>query len=275
VIPGSTLTPQDLLKLVKRWPQVLVPFLLVTTVTVLVVRWLPDQFTSETLILVVPQRVPESYVRSTVSTQISDRLQSISQQIMSRTRLEPIIREFQLYPELVRDGLMEDVVDRMRKDIVAQVVRGDAFRISYTSNNPLTAMKVTERLASLYINENLRDLTVRVVSPAHLQHEFAIRFQAGPAWAVRQSLQQRVDLRLIKHQPSTFVTTSSRIHMPVLAAKRSPRSGSFMPTRRWAATSANSTWRPAPRTRTSCVAKMRWTSSSPPSAYRNWVHGKT
>jgi polysaccharide chain length determinant protein (PEP-CTERM system associated) len=140
--------------------QILLPFLIIGLATFIYVRRLPDRYRAETMILVVPQRVPESYVRSTVSTRISDRLQSINQQIMSRSRLEPVIREFNLYPGLVRSGLMEDVVDRMRRDTAAQPVRGDAFRISYTAPDPRTAMKVTERLASMYIDENLRDREV-------------------------------------------------------------------------------------------------------------------
>ena len=63
------------------------------------VRQLPNTYRSETLILVVPQRVPESYVRSTVTARIEDRLQTISQQIMSRTRLEQIVQDFNLYPQ--------------------------------------------------------------------------------------------------------------------------------------------------------------------------------
>ena len=62
----------------------------------------------------MPQRVPESYVRSTVTTRIEDRLQSISQQILSRTRLERIIQDFNLYTEERRTGIMEDIVERMR-----------------------------------------------------------------------------------------------------------------------------------------------------------------
>src|SRR5437660_7031411 len=52
---------------------------------------------------------------------------------------------------------MEDIVDRMRKDISIDIVKGDAFRVSYRAGTPLTAMKVTERLASLFIDESLRD----------------------------------------------------------------------------------------------------------------------
>ena len=72
--------------------------------TVIGTRRLPNRYRSETLILVVPQRVPESYVRSTVTARIEDRLQSISQQILSRTRLERIIQDFNLYRRSARPG---------------------------------------------------------------------------------------------------------------------------------------------------------------------------
>jgi len=121
---------------------------------------LPDRYKSDTLILVVPQQVPESYVRSTVTTRIEDRLQSIAQQILSRTRLERIIQDFNLYEKERRAGIMEDVVEGMRRDISIQVVKGDAFRVTYSGNEPRTVMRVTERLASLFIEENLHDREV-------------------------------------------------------------------------------------------------------------------
>ena len=67
---------------------------MVSALTAIVARVLPDWYRSETLILVVPQRVPENYVKSTVTTKIEDRLHSISQQILSRTRLERVIQDF-------------------------------------------------------------------------------------------------------------------------------------------------------------------------------------
>jgi protein tyrosine kinase modulator len=161
VIPGRTLQPADLLNIFKqRYPQVVLPFIVITVVGCAIVYALPDRYRSETLILVVPQRVPEAYVKSTVTTKIEDRLRSIGQQIMSRTRLEPVIRDFGLYPAQVKNGLMEDVVERMRGDVEVKSVRTDAFHISFTSTEPRTAMKVTERLASMYIDENLRDREV-------------------------------------------------------------------------------------------------------------------
>ena len=126
--------------------------------TVVVAHYLPNRYRSETVILVVPQQVPESYVRSTVTSRIEDRLQSISQQILSRTRLERIIQDFNLYERERQMGIMEDVVERMRtRDIRVDTLKGDAFRIAFIGDNPMTVMRVTDRLASHFIDENLRD----------------------------------------------------------------------------------------------------------------------
>lgn len=161
MIPGKKPTPEDLLRALwgYRW-LILVPFVVAAAGTVIGSRYLKDKYRSETLILVVPQRVPEEYVKSTVTTKIEDRLQSITQQILSRTRLERIIQDFNLYPVERRTGIMEDIVDKMRKDIDVQIVKGDAFRVSFTGSDPRTVMKVTERLASLFIDESLRDREV-------------------------------------------------------------------------------------------------------------------
>ena len=161
MIPGKRYGPHDLLAIARRrkW-LILLPALALSAGVLLYTRTLPDQFRSDTLILVVPQRVPESYVKSTVTAKIEDRLQSITQQILSRTRLERIIQDFNLYAEKRKTGIMEDIVERMRKDIEVQIVKGDAFRVSFIADDARTSMKVTERLASLFIEENLRDREV-------------------------------------------------------------------------------------------------------------------
>ena len=99
-------------------------------------------------------------MKSTVTARIEDRLQSITQQILSRTRLEQIIQDFDLYAVDRRTRVMESVVDRMRDDIAVRVVEGDAFSLSYVGDNARTVMQVVERLASLFIEENLRDREV-------------------------------------------------------------------------------------------------------------------
>jgi polysaccharide chain length determinant protein (PEP-CTERM system associated) len=167
MLPGKRYTPEALLRILWRRKWVLVlPLVLIATVTAVVAHRLPNRYRSETLVLIVPQQIPESYVQPTVSARLEDRLASLNQQILNRTRLEQIIREFNLYAGERRTAIMEDVVDRMRTRDIAVQTTGSAdrrgrsaptFRISYTGADPRTAMRVTERLASLFIEESLRD----------------------------------------------------------------------------------------------------------------------
>jgi uncharacterized protein involved in exopolysaccharide biosynthesis len=118
------------------------------------------QYRSDARILVVPQRVPESYVRSSVTTNPRERVQSISQQVLSRTNLERIIQDFDLYKEERRTGIMDDIVDRMRKNIEVNVEDGGTIAVGFIGTDPRTVMKVTDRVTSLFIEENLRDREV-------------------------------------------------------------------------------------------------------------------
>lgn len=158
MLPIKRFTPEVIASQLwtRRW-LVLFPFVLVALVTSVVARLLPDQYRSEAMILVEPQQVPENYVKPTVTMSVQDRLQSITRQILSRSRLEALIQELDLYPELRKRALMEDVVEQMREDITVKVERGLSFRIAYVSTHPVTAMKVAERLAQFFIDQNLRD----------------------------------------------------------------------------------------------------------------------
>jgi uncharacterized protein involved in exopolysaccharide biosynthesis len=159
MVPGKKYTVEDYLKIGwrRKWV-LLVPFVVVALGTIVVARFLPDRYRSETTILVVSQRVPEDYVPGTVDSSAQDRLLAINDQILSRSRLEQIIQEFNLYAGERRTMIMQDVIDRMRRDIGIQITKGEpTFRISYTGDAARTTMQVTERLASFFIDENLRD----------------------------------------------------------------------------------------------------------------------
>ena len=143
----------------RKWA-IVAPLVLVAAGTVVWSHLLPDIFQSDTSILVLPQRVPESYVRSIVTALIEDRLRSISQQILSRSSLEPIVHEFDLYPGMRERRAREDVVERMHRSIEIQTIRGDAFRLEYTSTDPQKIKPVTEHLASMFIEETLLDREV-------------------------------------------------------------------------------------------------------------------
>jgi polysaccharide biosynthesis transport protein len=123
-------------------------------------------YESEALILVEQQKVPENYVASNVTLSLQDRLQSMTQQILSRTRLETIIQRFHLYSgqrSFLNFREPEDPVDQMRKDIKIELVRspshpGDltAFKIHYSASSPELAQQVTNELTSMFIDENLK-----------------------------------------------------------------------------------------------------------------------
>lgn len=124
----------------------------------------PKQYKSSTTILVIPRRVPENYVQSTVSINVTDRLSTMKQQILSRTRLMAVVNELGLYPEMEKGSSPEALVQIMQKDIDITVTRSpgrnstttEAFSISFVYTNPRLAMEATSRLASFFIDENLR-----------------------------------------------------------------------------------------------------------------------
>ena len=154
--------------------------------------FIPPSYQSSTLILVEPQKVPTSYVTPTVPGTVDDRLRTISQQIMSRTNLSKIIKEYSLYKRedvapakrndllgrvqdkvkqilvqyglsreeistpLNQDEVSEEIIERMRKDIALKVIGKEAFSVTYNGQNPNTVMRVTNTLALLFIEENLK-----------------------------------------------------------------------------------------------------------------------
>jgi polysaccharide chain length determinant protein (PEP-CTERM system associated) len=164
VIPGKQYTPELVLAIAwrRKW-LILLPVVLIVSGSFFYARSLPDLYLSDTLILVVPQKVPENYVKSTVTTDIGARLRSIDQEVRSRTRLESIIEEFDLYPERRRSAgvVMQDLIDEMNNYIGVNLQGGDSFRVSFVSADPQIAHKVAERLGSFFIDASLKDRAVQ------------------------------------------------------------------------------------------------------------------
>ncbi len=168
MLPGKKYTPEDILLIAwrRKWV-IVVPFVLVTLATAVVAARLPERFRAETSILVVPQRVPDAYVRSTVATRgerennLRDRLEPVRQQVLSRSRLERLIVDLNLYPAERAAGIMEDVVARMRQDILVDVPPrgGDSFRIAFTYGDRVLARDVVNHLAAAFIDASNQDRT--------------------------------------------------------------------------------------------------------------------
>ncbi len=159
-LPNLPNTPFDVFRYLRllwkhKW-LILLPAIVFPAVAAWYAMQLPDRYKSTTLILVQPQKVPTKFIPSTVTASIRDRLQTISQQIFSRTRLEQIIQEFNLFERERKQKTPEEIIEMMRSRINLQVHRNDAFQLSYIDANPRLAMLVTNKLASLFIEENLK-----------------------------------------------------------------------------------------------------------------------
>jgi uncharacterized protein involved in exopolysaccharide biosynthesis len=156
----------------RRW-WLLVPTVVTAVVTSAVSYYfLPTRYRSESIIRIVSPETVAGYVPSTDSARRGVQFHQISQSILSRTRLERMIRDFDLYRAERERALLSDTVVQMRRDINIDVLTSDhaqekgvsGFNVSFVSSDPDMAMKITERLATLIIEESLREKEVQAIA---------------------------------------------------------------------------------------------------------------
>lgn len=159
MLPGKVFRPEDILRILrKRAWLVAVPWALIAAGTAVVARKLPDTYASFALIQVVPPRVSGAIVPMQSTARLQERLQTIQPVILSRTRVEGLIQDFNLYEKERSSGaIMQDVVDRMTSDIRVTPQRGESFLVGFTGRDRRQVQQVAERLASFFIDESLRD----------------------------------------------------------------------------------------------------------------------
>ena len=161
----------DIVEIVKRrkWGIVL-PALIVFVVAAITALVLPPVYKSTSTILIEEQEIPREYVTTTVTSYAEQRLQTINQRVMSSTKLLEIINRFNLYADLKGKWAVEEIVDKMRKDIKFETISANvidrrtgnptaatiAFSLSYEGKNPQVVQQISNVLASLYLEENLR-----------------------------------------------------------------------------------------------------------------------
>jgi len=147
----------DLAKRRKYW--IMIPFLLTLLGGLVYFLRAPKVYEAETLILVQPQKVPQDFVRSIISEDVEGRLRTITQQVTSRTNLERIINEYQLFEEVGGSYSLEAQVDVVRRRIKIDVRDGrggsSAFTISFRGKEPKKVAQVANALASNFISQNL------------------------------------------------------------------------------------------------------------------------
>ena len=123
---------------------------------------LPPKYMSQTLVLIEEQKVPDEYVKPVIGTDLDSRLSSMKEQILSRSRIQPIIEKYNLYGG--GHVTMDDRVDQTRKAIDIKPIRSaitnnkglPGFFITFTAADAHTAQLVCGEITSLFLNENLR-----------------------------------------------------------------------------------------------------------------------
>jgi polysaccharide biosynthesis transport protein len=185
------------------------------------VSWiLPVSYKSSTAILVEAPAMPRNYVVSNINDDLQDRVQNITEQILSRTRLLHIIDQFNLYAGSKGRLTPDDKVARMRKDIEIELVHDPttlkvtAFKIDYSAPDPHIAQRVTGELTDLFINENIQ---VR-----QQQSEDTTKFLQTQVEAARQSLaEQEAKIRVFKGEHVGDLPSQQTSNLQILAGMQS------------------------------------------------------
>src|ERR1700721_2270642 len=158
--PSQPLDISRYLDIIRRRHLIFLSLLLMGWALVWGSSWLlPAKYKSTTLILVEESAMAKNYVVPNISDDLQDRLQSITQQILSRTRLLMIIDKLHLYAGGNEKINPDKRAARMPKDIDIELVRDQggvkitAFRINYSARDPHVAQQVTSELTDLFIDE--------------------------------------------------------------------------------------------------------------------------
>jgi uncharacterized protein involved in exopolysaccharide biosynthesis len=176
--PG--LMPLSILRTVwKHKIRIGLAWILFTACAVVVVRMLPTVYSSEAVILIDSQKIPEKYVSATVASDLDDRISTIRQTLLSSGNLKKMIDDFDLYAKERKTHFEEEILDMMRKDITitlepvgsgmesadgssvsGMLKQGEqgavAFRIGYQGSDPELVTRVANRLTDLYVEQNMK-----------------------------------------------------------------------------------------------------------------------
>jgi polysaccharide chain length determinant protein (PEP-CTERM system associated) len=161
----------------RRW-WVAIPACIISLATVAVLAKVPNRYTSNATLVVVQQQVPQRYVVLNDTTEMAVALQAMQQEVLSRPQLERIIRDFGLYAKESKRLAPEQVMALMLRDIYIEPITSvtpqkdlNAFRISFTTENPYVAQQVTSTLTSLFIQESLKSQEEQAVNTTGFLHQ--------------------------------------------------------------------------------------------------------
>ncbi len=159
---------EDYIDIVRRHKAWIVGPLLAGLVCSVVGAYLyPDTFVSQAVVKIVPAQIPERFVPSNVNFELTQRIVSMQQNILSRVNLTNIISNFGLYPKEIKRVPLEDLIEEMRLKRVkigpvfnAQTSsKGGAFTVSFEYQDRFVAQKVCSDLVSRFMDQNIRENT--------------------------------------------------------------------------------------------------------------------
>ncbi len=193
---------------------------------------IPAQYTSEALILIDKTKVPETFVRANVKVEMGERLESITQQVLSRQRLLGLVNRFHLYQSFLTPT-PDDQLKKMRSDIKIDLVQTPtpdesgkreltAFKLQYTSDNASVAQQVNSSMVSYFIDENVKasqqmsesttqflDTQLKNASESLLQQENKLReFEKEHAGELPQQAQANIQMMTGAQQQLAGLTES-------------------------------------------------------------------
>ena len=190
------LTPEDYAAILrKRWWIVAIPALLLPILTYAASFLVPPQYLSQTLVIIEQQKVGQEIVKPVIEEDLGARLASMKEQILSRSRLQPILERFNLFS--TQRMTMDDRIDQMRKDIDIKPIHSEmahglpGFFISFKASDARTAQVVCEEITSMFVSQNLRDRAADA--------EGTTQFLKGQLADAKRSLDEQ-DAKLAKFQ---------------------------------------------------------------------------
>jgi len=168
MLPGQSLSiPVVLQMLRRRWWLLAMPPVISLFAALVVSAWLPNKYQSDVLVGITPQRVPDAFVRTTVTLKTEERLSALETQVKRRESIEQLINDHGLYTAERAKFPMEDVVLIMRSAIQVEPEarrRGPngpeplhAFHVRFTYTDAQVAARVTQRIGQLFVDQNARD----------------------------------------------------------------------------------------------------------------------
>lgn len=168
----NELALDDYIAIVKRriW-QFILPVVILFPIAAVVAVALPAVYRSSAVILIEQQTIPSDLVRSTVTSYADQRVQVISQRVMTTQNLGNLMETYDLYPDIRREFGLATAVEKMREDLQLEMISAEvvdprsgrpteatiAFSLSYDAPAAGTAQKVANEVVSLFLNENLRE----------------------------------------------------------------------------------------------------------------------